>query len=315
MPFLKSYKPLLNLYLFLGVCPFSVNVTKNAVERSIFSLCYPVLFSLSLAIALLHFYVASMLHDDTLDTCDTGTCNYALIFQSLIIFVLFIISSIHTMFRRSEHVQLLNEIVDMETNVMKHFGIEMFPKETQRKICVRNSLLAFAQFAFNIIAIYGLELNQNWDITIYHFLFEVEMFTITLTVVHVIAICSTLKHCSQLLLNNVKALLQEMSSKNSVPNIKLYQIFYFLDRINEFKIMMCSVFGIRLLVNLSMDFVLLTVAVYYFILVNVPQQFAFHWAQVYFLFTYIIPVIFKNFALVATADTLGNQVSWWNRVK
>lgn len=311
MLFLKSYKPLFNIYLLLGVCPFTVNLKENAVERSILALCYSILFYLSLAVSLLHFYRASMLHIDILDVCYSGTCSYVLIIQSLIIFVLFIISSLHTIFHRSDHVQLLNAIVEMEMNVKKHFDMEIVHTALVRKVCIRNSVFVFAQFLLNIIAIYGLEINQNLELTIYHYLFALEMLTITLTVAHVIAICSILKHCSQLLMNEIKQLLQEqMTLKNSDQNIKIYQVFYFLDHINELKIKVCSVFGIRLLVNQSMDFVLLTVAIYYFIIVNVLLHFKFHWMQVYFTSSYIAPVIFKNFALVATVDTLGNQVSW-----
>lgn len=323
MPFLKAYKPLFNIYLTLGVCPFSVNLTKNTVECSILSLCYTILLFISLSIALLYFWVLSTLRADFLDTCDSGTCSYALIIQSLIIFVLFIIQSLHTFFHRSDHAQLLNGIVEMERNVDEHFGIEIFTKELVRKICVRNSLFVILQYALNVSAIYGLEMNQNFNLSMYHYLFAVEMSIIGLTVVHVIAICSILKQCSQLLLNEVKQLIQEPPSVSSLktynPNIKIYQIFKVLDTINEFKFKMCSVFGFRLLINQSMDFILLTVAVYYFMLVNIQLNFRFNWMQVYFMPTYLLPVIFKNFALVVTTDTLGNQVNcgeyfFWSKI-
>lgn len=311
MSFLESYKQFFNLYLLLGVCPFRVNLTKVAVECSLLPLCYSILLFSSVSIGILYFLMESTIDADLSEACDSGTCNYALIIQALVIFVLFVIQSMHTIFHRSNHVQLLNEMADMETNVMKHFGIEMFPKELVRRVCLRNTLLALVQFALNISAIYALNFNQTLDLTAYHYLFAVEILIIGLTVVHVIAICSILKQCSQLLLNEIKHLLKEQTSQNDdEQDIKLYQIFHFLDKINEFKAKVCSVFGIRLLVNQSMDFVLLTVAIYYFILVNVPLHFKFHWMQVYFLFVYVFPVIVKNFALVVATDTLGSQVSF-----
>lgn len=310
MPLLESYKPLLDIYLILGVCPFRVNSTKNSVERTIFSLCYSVLLYVILAILLFYFYRATLLHDDILETCESGTCNYALIIQSLIVFVLFILSSLNTAFYRSDHVQLLNDIVEMETSLNEHFNIEMFPKKLVRQVCVRDSLFVATHFVLNISAIYCMQINQNFDITIYHYLYAIEMLIISLTIIHVIAICMILKHCSQLLLDTIKQLIPELSVKNSNSNIKIYQIFHFLDKINVFKIRMGSVFGFRLLINQTMDFVLVTVAVYYFILVNMPKHFEFHWIQIYFAIVYVAPVLLKNFSLVAATDTLGNQVNF-----
>ncbi len=276
---------------------------------------YSILLYISLAIGAVYFLVASFFHETVLDICGTGTCNYAMIIQSLVIFVLFIITSLDTIVNRSAHLQLLNEIVNMETMVLKHFNIEMFGKELIRKICIRNSLLVLTYFGLNIGAIYGLEINVNEDVTIYHYLFACEILFITMTIVHVIAICSVLKECSEMLMNELKELLLHHHDSRALKignvghiSIKVHQIFHFLDLINEFKMKMCSVFGMRLLINQSMDFVLLTVAVYYFILVNIAQQFRLHWKQLYFTCAYVVPVIFKNFALVVATDTLGNQV-------
>lgn len=310
MTFLKSYKPFFNIYLLLGVCPFRINLTKNTVHYTITSWCYTILLFFTLSYALVYFAMRSFYHEDFLDSCDSGTCNYVLITQSLIIFVLFLISSIHTVVYMSDHILLLNGIVEMEINVLKHLNIEIFPNDLVRNISVRNSLFALLDFILRISAIYCLEINQNLDITIYHYLLGCETLIINHTVAHVITICSILKHSSELLLNEIKQLIRELTSKNNDQVMKIYQIFYFLDNINEFKVKICSAFGIRLLINQSMDFVFLTVAVYYFILVNLPIHFEFHWLQVYFLIAYVFPVVFKNVALVVTADSFGNQVSF-----
>lgn len=309
MAFLKAYKFLFNLYFLLGVCPFRVNLTKKSVECTLLSWGYSVILYFSMSYSVFYSGLCTVMHEDFIETCSSGTCNYALVIQSLIIFVFFVISSLHTIVYRFSHALFLNGIVELEESVMKHFNIEILPNALIRKIVIRNSLFVTMYFLLNISAIYGLEINQNNIVTIYHYFFAFEVIIISLTVVHVIAICSILKECSELLLIEIRQLIQEVSSKNNDQTIKVYQVFHFLDNINELKIKMCDAFGFRLLINQAMDFVLLTVAVYYFILVNLPIHFQFHWMQLYFAIVYIVPVIVKNFALVVATDTLGNQVS------
>lgn len=315
MSFLKSYKPLLNLYLVLGVCPFRVNLKKNLVECNIYSLIYTIIVLSLLTVSIIHFWLGSLLKatdDDIMipDYCETGTCNYAFVIQALIIFALFLISSLHTIVHRSRHVQLLNEIVDMELLVWKHCSIEMFPNELVRKVCLRNSFLAMIYFSLSVVAVFEVGLDDLLFPKVSDYLFTIVKLIITLSAVDFIAICMIIKHCSQQLVNEIEKLFQLKACEDtSVVSWKTYQIFYLLDNLNEMKMKMCSVFGVRLLISQLMDFILLTVVIYYFILVNVPHNFRLDWFQLYFVLIYLLPVIFKNFALVAAADTLSGQVS------
>lgn len=310
MSFLRSYRPLFIVYLILGLCPFSVSFTKNVIECTIWSLTYTIVLYVSLVAGVIYFWVISTFHQNISDPCDTGTCNYVLIIQALAVLIFFIVAALHTIFNRSAHVQLMNDIMDMGAKMMKHFKIEMLPTDLARTVCVRNSLLSLAHVGINVCAIFGLHMNQNVELTVYHFLFTFEISIITLTVVHVIAICSILNQSSEQLLSNIKLLLEDHVEKGNDCSLEIYQTFFLLDNINEVKIKMCGVFGIRLLANQAMDFVLVTVAVYYFLLASIQLNAEFYCSEVLVLCVYVVPLIFKNFALVRTTDTLGNQVSF-----
>lgn len=163
MSFLRSYRPLYFIYLISGVCPFSLSLslTKNAVKCSVWSLLYPIVLNVSLVYGIVHFWVASTFNENILDSCDTGTCNYVLIIQSLAILILFNLASVHTIFTRSGHVQLLNEIVNIEEQVENHLKMEILPSGLIRRICVRNWLLIMINVVLYAYALYGLEISEN----------------------------------------------------------------------------------------------------------------------------------------------------------
>ncbi|XP_037035878.1 uncharacterized protein LOC119074037 [Bradysia coprophila] len=212
------------------------------------------------------------------------------------------------MLKRQKHVDLLNSLVQLDSNLRKVY--------TNNKNYGNNLLTMHRQIVF-VVCFYAAVLivtsTINWyQMAYFEHLWNLLQFfliiSITLVAYYVRCIAVILNHICLPIFERLDSIANDLRSprndhqKHIVSEVM--DCFESFDDVMSLKNQLSSIFGIQLLLNSAFDFIILTISVYGLLYFQTKSL-----LFLYYVTFNNIPHIFKSVSLVLALDKLANQIS------
>lgn len=180
MCLLKDLKPMLNILIIFGLCPFLIN--KNRVTCSLPSLLYSLCFFLLMFICLNYALYDTYFSDDRpMDEVFTKTSQISRKTQNVLLAFIYIASIVYLTKRRRTHAKFLNRFNETTERLEKCIPAVKVPK-TSFKISI---LILLLYLILNIYGPFVSSMKITSEIFAFHLIYIWVLAIILLTVIYI----------------------------------------------------------------------------------------------------------------------------------
>lgn len=288
-----KYRSTLKFLLGLGFCPFTLNMSENRVQCSLWTKCYTLMYFLILSfISITSWYISTYAGRNVSDIFD-NLYTISISFQLSVLIITHILNIFLSFIFREKHAQFLNVYIDAVKN-MSHCNFLENPLPSKKY---------FLLFYFLGTATGIMFWNESFEISV--LIFGI-YFAFTLTSFMILTL-----YIRQLVLHLIEYGRQVTENLNSISNLNLSHIenckklltcTEFAEEFFELKRLFNQSFDYHLLLNVINDVIFITISIYSILLeANVVDS-------VYCVILLLVPHIYKVIILVKSLDKLSDQV-------
>lgn len=302
---------ILNLLCFFGICPYKYNQNTKTIDSTLLRLIYSCVYFLITSVIIDYLTAVSL--SKKVINFDIITFEISKIIENVSRSIIHNLCIVDIVFRRSSYLSFLNNLNNFQKNIEADMGFKVNTKSEYF-----NSLTVISFLACYIIFFSAVLLVRIWDVLL-----------ITVIILYVIG---SLKYMSYLLIGinicNLNMILLRRyqcifgiidTSVNRISSEKekvhqetfknLIKCFQKLEELNAIKLQISNVFGFQILLIVSFNFVLLTIALYFTLFPRLHAHNR-YWFELFNFVIFNSPSLIILLWMIFIMDKLGNQVSF-----
>ncbi|XP_037050756.1 uncharacterized protein LOC119084796 [Bradysia coprophila] len=293
---------MLIILLLFGICPMTLNKTKNEVVSKFINLLYISIYTVAITVALGFFgYYAYFTHG--IDRIIQDTASISGYSQTIFVVIIFYATIIVGLCHKKAQSKYFNRINTFDEKLISKLNINIENGSVLSYMVYQHIFVIVVELGFYVVG----QLLEGF--TVYTFTFHVFMgilvLTITLAALHV-------RNCGIILANRFTILYDKLdritdsSSLSKLQCEEVLNVFDFVEDLFILKQKFGKSFGFQLLLNSAFDFIYLTIAIYYVLMSLVLK--GFQWNEVYKFMAFSLTHIVKNVMIVFVMENLAGQV-------
>lgn len=302
MTFIQSYKSLLTFFLFIGVCPLSVNQSTDQVYMSKRSLLCTILNYLIQFTCLfpnaVQFNIGANVEDNN------STYNVSLLIESFSMIFFLILTLIFSIRFRSHQCYCLNKINRLSIKCKEQLNIDYGTRE-YRKIF---PILIFGSIVYWLFLWYlfcSVQPNiSEWNVILYYAVVCSHLIMLEHLVMHIRFIAAALNRMFYECIDPVN--LATITKENSC---RLIELLLNIQHVSVVELDKC--FGVHMLLTFASDAILLSVGVFFDIYQIVYADKGKNngvGSSVYYWIIYLLPMMLRKIWFVKTFEDIAKQV-------
>lgn len=303
MTFTKKLTQISKLLFFFGISPYFFNQKSNKFECSIVTIIYTCAYSLSISFAIIYILFTYYLEEEVARLLSTTFKTIGLLQQSTII-IISCLTLFDLIVKRKMHAGFLNDLIELDTNLAK---LKMKSNRRSSDLSSLRVQQIAIIFVYAIIYFINSIMYLNFVKWFEHVWNALQFFqTISLTLVgyYIRCLATILYHRCEPILHHLDLVRTQFSYNNYSQGLiaELIKDFKLFDEIMNLKNQLSNIFGLQLLLNTTLNFVILTISVYGILYYHTQS------GILYFFVTSYLCHTINCVLLVTTLDTLSDQV-------
>lgn len=309
--FLHEFRPFLQILYYTGLCPLKVNHQSLIIHTQISSLYKLIVLSLISAIL---FVQVTDLQNFMNQNSSSGRSTVAAIkwLQSVFNSWIYIITILKSAQNRTGHATLLARIQRFDRLLVELQMVSEIIEETQpyfRQMYWLNVSATLLVWALNLGTLHALRHGADVPLKrqFMELITEIIYATFSLATLYMGDLAILLNQRYSML---CRCLSRDISTWSSAPSVYIFELFDLIWKLLE---QFQQVFGMIILLNASVDLLLLVITTYYNTLIGLLNMLKFDmhifmWVSV----TYALIPILKNLWIIWAMNNIGKRVSLWN---
>lgn len=293
---------ILNLFFFCGICPYKYNHITQSIDRSPFRLIYSCVYFSFTSVSIDYAFVTYFYGE--ISKLGFNTYEIAKILENTGRSIIHNFCVIDLLLHRHSYVCFLNKFNDFQLSIESDLGCKVSTKrESFRSMAVIALLIAY------LVLISAVILSLNREFLTFHIIFYIlsllKLLSSLLVGVKICNLNMILLSRYQLVFDYVNDLIENNSSRD-LRFKSLVKCFQKLEELNKIKINFSNTFGTQILLIVSYNFVIMTIALYYSLFPSTNNEDMFSLPN---FVTFNLPSLAILCWMVVVMDKLGQQVN------
>lgn len=306
MSFLTKYKLLLRIFFVFGLCSLSVNKQNTQVNCTIRTQCYTIFYFLCIIITIVVLAYFSFLNTINSNYCN-NICKVALFIQLIGTIFLYGATMLLSLYHSKDQLNYIILIQAFDNDIKTKYNISLPYRNFFKAAYFEVMLIFFIYVPVNCYGIYQYQLATNIWMVIYYIIFAWISLSNILLIFH-------MKLLAKVLVTRFKNILNQLINNEKFKQREIVTIIQCLIELFEMKdYLLQKCLGTKLLLIQTLDFVLMTTTIFYFIfdfIYSNEPHFKIH--IVIYVIWYIFPTILKNIRLARVFTNIGDQVTYFH---
>lgn len=293
---------ILNLFFFCGICPYKYNHITQSIDCTLFRLIYSCVYFSFTSVSI--DYVFVIYFYEVISKFGFHTYEIAKILENIARSIIHNFCVMDLLLHRHSYVCFLNKLNDFQRSIESDLGCKVSMKrESFQSMAVIALLIAY------LVLISAVTLTLNRELPIFHIVFYIlsllKFLSSLLVGVKICNLNTILLNRYQLVFDYVNDLIKNNSSRD-LRFKSLVKCFQKLEELNKIKINFSDTFGTQILLIVSYNFVIMTIALYYSLFSSINNEDMFSLPN---FVTFNSPSLAILCWMVVVMDKLGQQVN------